>query len=128
MASPLDKVASQVGRAFNRIFYPATLTRSGEVTGGDPWNPTTGDSGTHTCKALVSSWDQGALVGGLVRSDERKILILASTLDTEPRAGDQITVEMPDGTEESFVISSEGGSQPAVKTDPAKAGWVVRAS
>ena len=128
MASPLLKVPAQVNKAFTGIFFSAVLTRQ-TSEGGDGWNPGVGDEVTYNCRALVSSWGQQELAGGLVTGNERKVLILAHSLLTQPQNGDEI--EMQDGpfAGEKYKISdAPTGTQPAVKTDPAKAVWIVRAS
>ena len=129
MASPIDKIADQVHRGFIKIFHTAVLGRGGEATGGEDWDPTIGAGSNFICKALISSWGQQEIAGGLVTGNERKILILAKSLLTEPRNGDTVTMQEGPFVGELFTISdAPSGNQPAVKTDPTKALWIVRAS
>lgn len=119
----LDRVPGIIGRVMrDRVFRSAILHMPGETTGSGV-DPTQGEPTPHNCQALEDSWSTFSLSSGLVAQAERKIMILAASIPgIEPVEG--ATITMHDGKVFSFV--SEGGSGPAVTTDPAKAIWVCR--
>lgn len=102
------------------VFYPATLERDGAST-GPSWDPTPGPPQSWPCRALEDQWSTGSLAGGLVASADRKLLILAHGLPVVPQEGDRVTIRGY-----TFTIVSEGGSRPAVSSDPANAVWECR--
>ena len=103
------------------IFRDAVLTRDGPPT-GPAYDPTPGTPQAWPCKAVEDEWSSSVRSGGLVASADRKILILADTLKgAVPQEGDRVTVQG-----QTFLIVSDGGSQPAVTSDPANATWTCR--
>lgn len=102
------------------IFLDATLERAGAST-GPSYDPTPGASQIWSCKAIEDNWSAFVRQGGLVQASDRKLLILAATLKTQPQEGDTITVRgIP------FTIVADGEGQPAVTSDPALATWECR--
>jgi hypothetical protein len=119
-------LAAKIGKAFAGIFLDATLSRDSFASPNPekPWEPGDPTTATYPCKAIHEEWGARFLAGGLVLAGERKVLILASTLATEPQPGDRITIRG-----ETFIVAQAGSaSQPPVSTDPAKATWTLRAS
>jgi hypothetical protein len=106
------------------VFLDATLTRAIPAAGGDAFDPAEPTEQTFACKAIHDGWSSFHLANNLVAANERKVMILASTLATTPVSGDMITIRG-----ETFAICPAGtGGTPAVSTDPAKAVWTCRAS
>lgn len=116
-------LAKIAGNALKGLFLDATLTRevSGTPDPTTPWVPGPPTTATYPCKAIEEEWGASYLADGLVLSGDRRILVLASTLRTEPAPGDRITIRGA-----TFTIVPAGSGQPPVSTDPAKAAWVLR--
>lgn len=114
-------LAALVGDALRDIFLDATLTRTPMT--GSAIDPTPGTPVSYPCKAIHEEWGRSYLTNGLVRSDDRKVLILSTTLGTEPEPGDKITIR----GETFTVVPGDTAGAPAIATDPAKAAWVLRA-
>lgn len=121
MASPLSKVAGTIGKAMGGVFYPATLSHDTRAAGANDWTPGAVTTTSYVCKALPDTWGAYHLANGLVAATDAKIIVLASTLTIQPQAGDRVTVQ---GS--TYTIVADGGSKPAVETDPAQAVWVCR--
>ena len=120
--SILDEIPQILADAAGDVlFKDAKLTRAGKGT-GPAWEPGQGASQSWFCKGLVSEWGSFSKAGGLVAGEDRKVVILAATLPTTPKVGDRITIE---GV--GYTVSSDGGSSPAVQSDPANATWTCRA-
>lgn len=112
MVSPLaGSLARQIGRAASSIFLPATLVRDVPgviVDAADPPAPT---QATYPCKAIVEVYSERYRLDGLVKQNERKVIILATTLSVRPAVGDRVTIS---GI--TFTLAE-------VSTDPAEAAW-----
>lgn len=121
MASPLVGIPRTIGGALSGIFFDATLERDVATAGPNDWTPGPVASVSYQCKALADAWSAYHISGGMVSANDAKVLILASTLSIEPQAGDRVTVRG-----EMFTLVTEGGSRPAVMSDPAKALWECR--
>jgi hypothetical protein len=112
--SILDSIPAAIGAAFATVFRDAVLAHiSGRVADGRGGftNATTTDA----CKALVTdytSYQRGTLG---IPTNERKILMLASTLTTPPAPGDAITIQ------------GRAWSVIEVASDPANATYECRA-
>lgn len=120
--SILDDLPDLIGDALSGEFLDATLTRTTQVAGANPWDaPASSSTTTYACKAIHDTWGASWLSGGLVAADEVKVLVLAASLSVEPQPGDQITIRG-----ETFTIVPAGGGKPAVSTDPARATWELR--
>lgn len=116
----LDDLPGILADALGPEFRDAVYEIDGPGTGA-PHDPTAGAPQSYPCKAINDQWGAYYKNGGLVSGDERKILILAHTLAVEPQEGGRITIQG-----QTFQIVSEGGSQPAVTSDPAGATWECR--
>ena len=117
MASPLEgSLATTIGKAFASTFYDATVNRTviAEPEAATPWVPGTAATTNYTCKAMVDVYSDYAIANSLVDAQDRKVLILASTLSVTPTDGDTITIRSV-----TYTIIS-------VVTDPALAVWECR--
>lgn len=114
MTSPLEgKIATAVGKAFASTFYDATVNRTvtADPDPSTPWIPGTATTTTYACKGIVDSYSDYAIANSLVDAQDRKVLILATSLSITPTDLDTITIRGVTYT----VIN--------VKTDPALAVW-----
>jgi hypothetical protein len=112
MTSPLlGSLAKTVGSAFKTIFLPAVLIRDVPQVGGDPADPLPPLAANFPCLAIVEAYSQYFKANNLVAANERKVLILATSLGVKPVAGDRVTIQ---GI--TFTIQE-------VSTDPATAVW-----
>lgn len=115
MVSPLAKqIKKAVAAGFAPIFLDATLTKEQPATGVVPFDPGPADKESYACKAVVETYSRAARDGGSVSDNERKVLILAGSVEVAPAPGDIVTVS---GV--SFAVV-------AVQTDPASAVWECR--
>lgn len=117
MASPLEgALARQVGSAFKALFLPATLTRDVVPSSPayDPFDPPAPVPVEYPCKAIVEAYADKFRLEGLVAANERKVLILATSLSVRPQPQDRVTIR---GI--TFTVVD-------VKTDPAEALWECR--
>jgi len=104
-----------VGNALSPHFFDAVLTRYAipASPARKPWDAGTPTETTFTCKALFEDYSEALRLDGTVKRGQRKVLILAQTLSTTPRATDKLTIT---SLGESAVIAE-------VATDPARACW-----
>lgn len=119
MASPLSgSLAATIGKAFNKLFLDATLTRDvpQDSPAPEPGNPPVLVAVDYSCKAIVSEFSDFYKLQSLVQGNDRKILVLAASLSVEPKEGDRISIQ---GQTHSVV---------SVGSDPAKATWELRAT
>jgi hypothetical protein len=125
MVSPLlGSLAATIGKAMSPIFLDAVLTRDVPVSSPDPADPLPPTTTTFPCKAIEDEFDSGTMGGGLVSDTDVKLLILASTLATDPKNLDRITIRG-----RTYTVVPEGTSGlKAIMTDPARATWELRCS
>lgn len=119
MTSPLEgALARTVGSAFRSLFLPATLTRDMVPTSPsfDPFDPPAPIPVEYGCRAIVERYAQKFRLEGLVEANERRVLVLTTSLSVRPQPNDRITVR---GV--TFTIVEVG-------TDPAEACWDLRAA
>lgn len=110
------ELAQIVGEAFDEagIFWDASLSR--ETAGAGPeWNPGSPTSVNYSCKAITDTYSERLRAEGLIKADEVKVLILATSLSVEPKPADKVTIRG-----ETYTVLE-------VSTDPAKAVWVCKA-
>ena len=113
------QIAKKVRKALGPLVFDITLkkvitgTRGSDLTAGT--NPTTG---THTVKGFVDTYRDSQIDGTLIKSTDRKIVILGDSLlsGVEPEPSDTITAE---GSELTIV---PGG----VRRDPAGATYTCQ--
>lgn len=90
----LDSLPSIIGAAFSDIFRDATLSRvtRGASDGRGGYAQTTT---TDACKALVTEYTAWQRQSAGIPANERKILVLASTLESgmAPKTGDMLTIQ-----------------------------------
>lgn len=124
MVSPLQgAIAAKVGRAFASTFYNATVSR--DIPGTpDPLTPyiqPDPTTVTYSCKGMVDEFSDYAIANRLVDAQDRKVLILATSLSIKPTDGDRVTIKGPtDPAAVTYRIV------PPVKVDPAGAVWELR--
>lgn len=112
MASPLEgSLARTIGSAMSFLFLNATLRRDVAGTIVDPADPPAPTEATYSCKAIVEDYAERYKLEGLVKDNQRKVLILASTLSVTPTVGDRITIRNV-----TYGVNS-------VASDPALATW-----
>lgn len=111
--SILDDIPDMVNDALGEdVFLDAALYRDDAGVGGSDFDPAPpGTPQQFACKAIHDSYSDYFQKGGLVEANDRKVLILATSLSIAPVQGDRITI---DGLTLTIVN---------VKTDPAKAVW-----
>ncbi len=116
MASPLDGIATQIFGAFKDIFRDAVLVRA-SFTGASPdiaFDPPAPTETEYTCKALVTKYSAMLRAEGVIDANDRKVLILATSISATPKPPDRVTIS---GV--TFTLRE-------VDIDPANAVWVCR--
>jgi len=108
-------IAATVGNAFAGLFYAATLTQK-STTGGNAYDPSSGSttSTDYACKGIVDEYSAYDFATGLVQVNDRKILILATSLSVTPKPDDLVTIR---GATYRVI---------RVSTDPAIAVWELQ--
>lgn len=117
MASPLlGPIAAKIGAAFASTFYPATLSRSAReaALGAPSWDVTEETVTDYTCLAIVDTYTNYQKVNGIVSAEDRKVLVLATSLAVRPLPLDRVT------------INGSVYTVHEVSTDPATAVWELR--
>lgn len=118
MASPLEGALKRtIGKAFERVFLPATLQREepGTPNPDAPWEPVVPITRSYPCRAIVETYSDFYRAQELVTESDRKVLVLAASLAVEPVAGDRVQI----GGKTYTVVE--------IATDPAGATWTLRA-
>lgn len=118
MVSPLTGLAKTIGKAFNKIFFDAVLTRDvvlPTTPAFDPADPPAPTPVNYPCKALRDSFSAFDRLNTEILTSDVKILILATSINTAPIRNDIITYQ---GADFSVVRSD---------IDPANAVWVCQA-
>ncbi len=115
MASPLEgSLAATIGAAMAFLFLDATLARNVAGTITDPADPPVPTEATYACKAIVEDFAERFRLDGTVQANERKVLILATTLSVTPQPNDRITIRST-----TYTVMT-------VATDPALATWELK--
>lgn len=117
-------IAATIGKAMAFLFRDATLERdtisitsppaSPDVDVAD-WAPSVTTTTSFSCKAIFEDYSDYFRATNMVEANDRKILVLATSLSTVPVPGDRIIL---DGL--TYDVCNP------VKTDPAKAVWVIQ--
>jgi hypothetical protein len=117
----LDDIPNLIFSALSEDFREALYEVDTPATGSSVYDPDEPTTSGYSCRALVDDWDKFVRTGGLVAANDVKIMVLAATLSVTPQEGGRITIQGM-----TYGIVSDGGSQPAVTTDPARAVWTLR--
>jgi hypothetical protein len=108
-------IAGIVSGALSGNLLTATLTRT--ETEYDPIQDEQIEVvETYATDGIVSSYSDEMIANGKATEKERKILLVAQQLGTEPRIGDEITIES-----KTYLVTG------VPSRDPAKATWTIRA-
>lgn len=89
------ELATIVHQAMKDLFLDAVLTRdtvsttSPDVDRFDPPAPTSAD---YTCKAIVETYSEKFRMDGLVKANDRRVLILANSISVVPTINDRVTI------------------------------------
>ncbi len=116
MTSPLEgSLAKTIGKAFAATFYAATLTRITK-TGGNGYDPASGSTSSvdYPCKGMVDVYSAYDIASGVVEVNDRRILVLATSLSIVPKVDDTITIRGA-----TYRVIN-------VATDPATAVWTIQ--
>lgn len=123
MTSPLlGSLAKTIGKALAPIFLDATLTRDVPGVIVDPADPPAPTQSTFSCKAIEQEYGSMDRAQGLVSETDIQVLILASTLATDPKPLDRLTIRGKTVT----IVPAGSTGMPPVKSDPARATWLCR--
>lgn len=114
-------LAGVFAAGFAWMYADAVYTAETPGTGGSAWDPGATVPKDYPCKAQRDEWGAYERQGGLVSAKDWKVLVLTQTLEVEPVEGGRITIN---GV--TLTIVSDGGSAPAVSSDPASGAWVLR--
>jgi hypothetical protein len=109
-------LAAKIGKAFASIFYPCTLTRSTPAAPDPaaPWAPGEPETTAYPCLGMVEAYSDYAIANSIVDAQDRKVMILASSLTIVPTDLDTVTIRGA-----SYRVLQ-------VKTDPGRAVWELR--
>ncbi len=116
-----DTLADVFAGAFEWIYADATYTADTPSGTGSVYDPDPGTPVAYPCKAQRDEWSAYDRQGGLVSAMDWKVMVLRKSLAVEPREGGRITIG---GI--TLTIVSDGGSGPAVSSDPAGGAWTLR--
>src|SRR5882672_4458245 len=74
--------------------YAVTVTRTtpGTPNPSTPWIPGVPVVTPHACRGWTEAYDDATVDGTVIDAKDVKVLVLASTVDIEPRDTDTITV------------------------------------
>jgi hypothetical protein len=114
-----------IGAAFNDLFRSAVIERDTQITtnpaspdaDAQDWAPEVTGTTTYTCKAIYETYSKYMMANNMVQANDRKIMILAASLSTNPAIGDRIILDSL-----TFVIPAGG----KIEIDPAGAVWEVQ--
>lgn len=116
----LGSLAKAIGKGLAGLFYPAVYEVDGAAT-GPVYDPILGFPVKYTCLAIEEDFGAYELQGGLVKGNDRKVMILATSLAVEPANLARITIRG-----KTLTVYGDGEGRPGVTTDPARAVWVLR--
>lgn len=115
----LDDIAAQITDTLTSadILTALAVRRSTFVPNPEtPWDPSSGTTEEldHACSGWVDTYAQSDVNGSTIQQGDRRVFILASTLDIEPTTADHVPL---DGSAYGIV---------SVGRDPAGAAWVLQ--
>ena len=111
-------LADDVTAALDAAGVPYALVVSRTTTtGGDPWDPGSGETTTtdYACSGWLDSYGLDLIDGTIIQSGDVRVIILQSSIAIDPAPADTVTI---DG--QTYTIIS-------VKADPAGTLWDVQA-
>lgn len=121
------ELAAEVADALGEVFYAATITRM--MPGSGPaHNPGVPIACAYACKGIVDDYSTDLIDGTLIRSNDRKVLILAPTIEKaaeQPNSCTAATITPQPG--DAVTIRGETGSIIRVAADPALATYELQA-
>lgn len=102
-----------VGGALKGIFLDFTIIRKTTTAPANPWEPPSVVDAEYACKAIVTRFKYMEIDGERVKTEDRKVIILAQDLAITPTQGDYIA-----GASETkrYQIVSEVTKDPAGAT------------
>lgn len=113
--SILDDLPREIAEALDDVFRPAALLVPGERVSDGQGGSKPGPPVEHPCKALVDDYSDFRRSALGIPAKDRKIIILAATVDVAPAVGQAIRAEGRDWQ----IIS--------LSRDPAAATWECQA-
>lgn len=115
MASPLEgSIRRTIGKAMRSIFHTVTVIRS-TPGGGPPWDPGEPVLVEYPGKGFIDDYSDFALTNSNIQSGDRKVVVLADSLEITPETSDLVRVRG-----QTFSVLN-------VATDPAEATWTLQA-
>ena len=84
-------IKSIIGGALKGIFLDFNIIRKVTVAADNPWEPPISIDSETACKAIVTRFKYMEIDGERVKTEDRKVLILADGLTISPEIGDYIS-------------------------------------
>jgi hypothetical protein len=106
-------IKSIVGSALKGIFLDFAVIRKTATTPTNPWEPAETVDNEYPCKAIVTRYKYMEIDGERVKTEDRKVIILADNLEIAPEKGDYIK---GDSETKRYQIVSEVTKDPAGAT------------
>ena len=121
-----DALADVFAGAFDWIYGDAVYTGTTAASTGSAYDPDPGTPTPYPCKGQIDEWSSRDRTNTLVSVKDWKVILLRQSLQgpngpIEPVEGGRVTIR---GI--TLTVSGEGGSAPAVSSDPARATWILR--
>ncbi len=96
MVSPLEgSLAAQIYTGMKSLFIDATLTRDTTSSNSpdiDRFNPPPPTSTDYPCKVVVETYAEKYRMDGLVKANDRRVLILGNSVAVVPTINDRVSV------------------------------------
>ncbi len=109
--SVLDSLPAAINSAFKNLFYDAVLTVDVPQDSPDPADPLPPVPTPYACKAYVEKYSAYYRANSLVEASDRKVIVLAKSLEIEPVMNATITVQ---GITFTIINYDDGGSNKSV--------------
>jgi len=106
-------IKSIVGGALKGIFLEFTVVRKTLTTPDNPWEPAETVDEEYPCKAIVTRYKYSEIDGERIKTEDRKVIILADKFEITPEKGDYIK---GDSETKRYQIVSEVTKDPAGAT------------
>ena len=95
------------------LMLDVTLYRATQNTTGQGWRPSPGNIVEYACKGFISQYKENEINGDTVRTNDRKIMIMAKSISVQPQQGDKVKVS---GDDREYTIVGNVTSDPARAT------------